>query len=88
MVSVPMIIWLRELEMYRSHESRFSLMWHRNLLLLQPGIWASTSTRWYFAFALCFHSNETRTPIANLPNITQLGGTPYHYPKLHPGPVQ
>ena len=36
---------------------------------------ASTSTRWHFAFSLCCHSNETRTPIANPPNSAQLGGT-------------
>jgi len=30
--------------------------------------------------------NETRAPIANSPNIAQLEGTPYHSPKLHPGP--
>jgi len=34
---------------------------------------------------LCCHSNETRAPIANPPNSAQLGGTPYHSPKLHPG---
>ena len=47
---------------------------------------ASTSTRWHFAFALCCHSNATRAPIVNLPNRAQLGGTPYHFPKLHLGP--
>ena len=36
--------------------------------------------------ALCCHSNETRAPIANSPNSAQLGGIPYHCPKLHPGP--
>jgi len=36
--------------------------------------------------ALCCHSNETRAPIANLPNNAQPQGTPYHSPKLHPGP--
>ena len=36
--------------------------------------------------ALCCHSNETRAPIANPPNSAQLGSTPYHSPKLHPGP--
>ena len=36
--------------------------------------------------ALCCHSNETRAPIANPPNSAQLEGTPYHSPKLHPGP--
>ena len=30
---------------------------------------ASTSTRYHFASGLCCHSNETRTPIANPPNI-------------------
>ena len=42
--------------------------------------------RWVFAFALCCHSNTTRAPIANPPNSAQLGGIPYHSPKLHPGP--
>jgi len=32
------------------------------------------------------HSNATRAPIANPPNSAQLGGIPYHSPKLHPGP--
>jgi len=36
--------------------------------------------------ALCWHSNKTRAPIANPPNSAQLEGTPYHFPKLHPGP--
>jgi len=36
--------------------------------------------------ALCCHSNETRAPIANLPNSAQLGGIPFHSPELHPGP--
>ena len=35
--------------------------------------------------ALCCHSNETRAPIANPPN-SELEGTPYHSPKLHPEP--
>jgi len=37
-------------------------------------------------FALCCHSNATRAPIANPPNSAQPGGSPYHSPKLHPGP--
>jgi len=36
-------------------------------------------------FALCCHSHATRSPIANPPNSAQLGGIPYHSPKLHPG---
>jgi len=36
--------------------------------------------------ALCCHSNDTRAPIASPPNSAQLEGTPYHAPKLHPGP--
>ena len=47
---------------------------------------ASTSTGWNFAFALCCHSNETRAPVANLPNSVQLEGTPTDFPKLHPDP--
>ena len=36
--------------------------------------------------ALCCHSNETRSAIANPPNSAQLEGIPYHSPRLHPGP--
>jgi len=39
-----------------------------------------------FCVRVMFHSNATRTPIANPPNSAQLGGIPYHYFKLHPGP--
>jgi len=35
--------------------------------------------------ALCCHSNETRAPVANLPNSAQWEGTLYHSPKLPPG---
>ena len=38
------------------------------------------------AFPLCCHSDATRAPIANPPNSAQLGDSPYHSPKLHPGP--
>ena len=38
------------------------------------------------AFPYCCHSNATRAPIANPPNSAQLGGIPYHSPKLRPGP--
>jgi len=34
--------------------------------------WASTNTRWHFAFKLCCHSNETRESIANSPNKSQI----------------
>ena len=37
---------------------------------------ASTSTHWHCAFGICWHSNKTRAPIANLPNSAQLEGTP------------
>ena len=47
---------------------------------------ASTSIRWHFAFGLCCHCNETRTPIANPPNSAKLGGTTLTFPKLHVGP--
>ena len=36
--------------------------------------------------ALCCHRNETCASIENPPNSAQLEGTPYHNPKLHPGP--
>jgi len=35
--------------------------------------------------AICCRSNETRALTANPPNSAQPEGTPYHYPKLHPG---
>jgi len=47
---------------------------------------STTCTRLHFAFALCDHSNATCAPIANWTNSAQLGGIPYHSPKLHPGP--
>ena len=47
---------------------------------------ADRSSRWHFAFGVCCHSNEIHTPIANPPNSAQLQSTPYHFPKLHPGP--
>jgi len=37
-------------------------------------------------FALCCHSNATRTPIANPHNSAQQGGSLYHAPNLHSGP--
>ena len=49
--------------------------------------WAWRFTAWLcHAFPQCCHSNATRSPIANPPNSAQLGGIPYHSPKLHPGP--
>jgi len=47
---------------------------------------ASTSNRWYFAFELCCHNNETLASIANPPNSAQLERTPIQFPKLHSGP--
>jgi len=38
-----------------------------------------------FRVRRCCHSNETRAPIANPPNIVQLEGTPYQAPKLKLG---
>jgi len=49
--------------------------------------WHTARTEhWYFVFALCCHNNENHAPIPNLSSSAQLGGTPYHSPKLHPGP--
>jgi len=44
--------------------------------LSETSLTASTSTCWYFTFALCCHTNETRALIANPPNSAQLGDTP------------
>ena len=41
--------------------------------------------------ALCCHtghSNESHTPIANVPNSAQLEGAPYHSLNLHPRPCR
>jgi len=43
---------------------------------------ANISRSRYVAIAI----DATRAPIANPPNNAQLGGIPYHSPKLHPGP--
>jgi len=49
--------------------------------------WAWWITAWLcHAFPYCCHSNASRAPIANPPNSAQLGGIPYHSPKLHLGP--
>jgi len=48
---------------------------------------ASTSTRWPFTFGLCWHSNDTRAPIANPPNSAQLGGTPLPLTQVTSGSV-
>jgi len=42
--------------------------------------------RLHICASLCCHSNKTHAPIVNLPSGAQLGGTPYHSPKLHLGP--
>jgi len=48
---------------------------------------ASTSTRRHFTFRRCVViAAKAIAPIANAPNTVQLGGTPYHSPKLCPGP--
>jgi len=53
---------------------------------LQPGIERVQTFADISCPALCCHSNETSAPIANPTNSAQLGGTPYHSPKLHMGP--
>jgi len=34
----------------------------------------------------CTVATQIRAAIANPPNSPQLGGIPYHFPKLYPGP--
>jgi len=53
----------------------------------KPGIERVQALADIFCLVLCCHSNETRSPIANLPNGTQLDGTPgpLPFPKLYPG---
>jgi len=46
----------------------------------KPGIEREQALAGISCSALCCHSNETRAPIANLPNSVHLEGTPYHYP--------
>jgi len=53
---------------------------------IKPGIERVQALTDILHLVLCCHSNETHAPIANLPNSAQLQGTPYHSPKLHPGP--
>jgi len=43
---------------------------------INTGPKASTSTRWHFAFELCYHTNETGAPTANPRNSTQQEDTP------------
>jgi len=54
--------------------------------LNQPGIQRVQALADISRSALCCHSNETRIPIANLPNSAQIGAPPTIPPKLHPGP--
>jgi len=49
-------------------------------LLFKPGIERVQALADILHSALCCHSNETRAPIAHLPNSAQLEGTPYHSP--------
>jgi len=58
----------------------------KKLHSLKPGIERVQALADISRSALYCHSNETRAPIANPPNGAQLEGTPYHSPKLHPGP--
>jgi len=55
-------------------------------MAIQPGIERVQALADISRSVLSCHSNETHAPIANPPNSAQLGGTPYHSPKLHPGP--
>jgi len=55
-------------------------------LLVQPGTERVQAVTDVSHSALRCHSNKTSAPIANLPNTAQLEGTPYHSPKLYPGP--
>ena len=67
----------------------YSLLYNRYTTdpqLIEPSIErVQACTRRHLAFPLCCHGNVTRAPIANSPNSAQLGSTPYHSPKLHPG---
>jgi len=51
-----------------------------------PGIERVQALTYISHLALCCPSNETHALIANLPNSTQLEGTPYHSPNVHAGP--
>jgi len=54
--------------------------------LPHPWSWPSVSASYSHDLHVSCHSNETRAPIANLPNTAQLGVPTYHSPKLHLGP--
>jgi len=59
----------------------------RDLHAVRPIRWSTRLERTTIVnvFRICCHSNETRAPIVNKANSAQLGGTPYHSPKLHLG---
>jgi len=68
-----------------NHSKQTSRIKLPNIHYTQSGIQQVQALADISRSALCCHSNETPAPIANPPNSAQLGGTPYHFPKLHPG---
>ena len=46
----------------------------------------SRSTRWHFAFGDMLSQQRNPRTDCKSANSAQLGSTPYHFPKLHPGP--
>jgi len=56
------------------------------IITFKPGIERVQALADIVCSAPCCHSNESHTPIANVPNSAQLEGTPYHSLNLHPRP--
>jgi len=58
----------------------FQKVYSLQTIITRPGTERVQSLADILRSALCCHSNETPTPIANPSNSAQLEGTPYHSP--------
>ena len=78
---IELIIKYVEKSIYQQY--RLYVIPHNNII---PGIEQIQALADISRSAVCCHSNETRTPITNLPNSARLEGTSYHSSNLHPDP--
>jgi len=75
-------LWLE-----RVNEGSHSFSYHPHVYpQLEPGIERIQALADISRSGYVVISNETRAPIVNLPSSVQLERTPYHCPKLYPGP--
>ena len=81
-----LVCWFAGSERFSCAVWNYSLLNLAQMLQLQSGIEQVQALTDISHSALCCNINETHAPIANPSNSAQLGGTPYHSPKLHPGP--